>query len=184
MRITRVWTPRRRRKSKCGIFNISETKTRAEDTRIDKYLWAIRVFKTRNEATQACKGGKIRLNGGDVKPSKAVKPGDVIAARKGAVTFTYRVLALSDKRMGAKLVPDFAENITPQAELDKLRHPVETFFLKRDPGAGRPTKKDRRQMETLWDSLSFEIPDDVSDRLAAQMGFDFDDEDDDIADEI
>ena len=131
----------------------------AEDTRIDKYLWAIRVFKTRNEATQACKGGKIRLNGGDVKPSKAVRPGDVIAARKGAVTFTYRVLALSDKRMGAKLVPDFAENITPQAELDKLRHPVETFFLKRDPGAGRPTKKDRRQMETLWDeTLRFENP--------------------------
>ena len=156
----------------------------AEDTRIDKYLWAIRVFKTRNEATQACKGGKIRLNGGDVKPSKAVRPGDVIAARKGAITFTYRVLALSDKRMGAKLVPDFAENITPQAELDKLRHPVETFLLKRDPGAGRPTKKDRRQMENLWESLSFEVPDDVSTRLAAQMGLDFDDSDDDIGDDI
>ena len=138
----------------------------AEDTRIDKHLWAIRVFKTRNEATQACKGGKIRLNGGEVKPSKAVRPGDVIAARKGAVTFTYRVLALSEKRMGAKLVPDFAENITPQAELDKLRHPVETFFLKRDRGLGRPTKKDRRTMEDAWDQIDFnneieDIPDDI-----------------------
>jgi len=124
-----------------------------ESVRLDKYLWAIRIYKTRTDATDACKGGKVRLNGYDVKPSKEVKRGDVIVARKGAVSYTYRVLELVDKRQGAKLVPNYAENQTPQEELDKLRAPVETFFLKRDRGAGRPTKKDRRQMESLWASL-------------------------------
>lgn len=147
-----------------------------EEVRIDKYLWAIRVFKTRTEATDACKGGKIRLNGADTKPSKMVKPGDVIVARKGAVTYTYKVLALLDKRQGARLVPDFAENLTPAEELAKLRAPVETFFLKRDRGAGRPTKKDRRQMDDLWSSLSFDVPDDIAERFAADFGFDEDDE--------
>ena len=145
----------------------------AEETRIDKYLWAIRVFKTRTDATDACKGGKIRLNGADVKPSKTVKPGDVIAARTGAVTYTYRVVETVEKRQGAKLVPRYAENITPPEELDKLKAPVETFFLKRDRGTGRPTKKDRRQMESLWDSLSFnDVPDDISDMFAAEFGLD------------
>ena len=124
-----------------------------EPVRLDKYLWAIRIYKTRTDATDACKGGKVRLNGYDVKPSKEVKRGDVIVARKGAVSYTYRVLELVDKRQGAKLVPNYAEDQTPQEELDKLRAPVETFFLKRDRGAGRPTKKDRRQMESLWASL-------------------------------
>ena len=126
-----------------------------EEVRIDKYLWSIRVYKTRSEATTACNGGKVRLNGSDVKPSKSVKVGDVIVVRKGVVTYTYKVLDLIDKRQGAKLVSEFAENMTPQEELDKLRAPVETFFLKRDRGAGRPTKKDRRQMASLWDSLDF-----------------------------
>lgn len=127
-----------------------------DSVRLDKYLWAIRAYKTRTDATDACKGGKVRLNGYDVKPSKEVRPGDVIVVRKGAVTYTYKVLDLVDKRLGAKLVPDYAENQTPQEELDKLRAPVETFFLKRDRGTGRPTKKDRRQMENLWDSLDFD----------------------------
>ena len=126
-----------------------------DSVRLDKYLWAIRAYKTRTDATDACKGGKVRLNGYDVKPSKEVRPGDVIVVRKGAVTYTYKVLDLVDKRIGAKLVPDYVENQTPQEELDKLRAPVETFFLKRDRGTGRPTKKDRRQMENLWDSLDF-----------------------------
>ncbi len=133
-----------------------------EDVRIDKYLWAIRVFKTRTDATDACKGGKIRVNGLDIKPSRCVRVGDVIVARKGPVSYTYKVLKLVDKRQGAKLVPDYAENLTPQEELDKLRAPVETFFLKRDRGAGRPTKKDRRQMEMLWSELDFDVPDDIA----------------------
>lgn len=144
----------------------------AEGTRIDKYLWAIRVFKTRTDATDACKGGKVRLNGNDVKPSRTVACGDVINVRKGAVLYSYKVVATIEKRVGAKLVPEYAENITPQDELDKLRHPVETFFLKRDPGTGRPTKRDRRQMELLWDSLDFDVPDDVADGFADEFGLD------------
>ena len=145
-----------------------------EEVRIDKYLWSIRVYKTRSEATDACKGGKIRLNGGDVKPSKTVKVGDVLVARKGPVTYTYKVLQLVDKRQGARLVPVYAENLTPQEELDKLRAPVETFFLKRDRGAGRPTQKDRRQMDSLWSNLSFDVPDDIAERFASDFGFDGD----------
>ncbi len=141
-----------------------------EEVRIDKYLWAIRVYKTRTDATDACKGGKVRVNGSDIKPSKAVKAGDTIVARKGAVAYTYRVLEPVDKRQGAKLVPRYAENLTPPEELEKLRAPVETFFLKRDRGAGRPTKKDRRQMEDLWDNLSFDVPDDIAERFASDFG--------------
>lgn len=142
------------------------------EVRIDKYLWSIRVFKTRSEATDACKGGKVRVNGADTKPSKMVKVGDTIVARKGAVTYTYKVLELIDKRQGAKLVPNYAENLTPPEELAKLRAPIETFFLKRDRGAGRPTKKDRRQMEALWDDLSFDVPDDIAESFAADFGLD------------
>lgn len=126
------------------------------EVRIDKYLWSIRAFKTRSEATDACKGGKVRVNGNDIKPSRDVKVGDVITVRKGAVSYTYKVLELIDKRQGPKLVSQYAENLTPEEELAKLKAPVETFFLKRDRGAGRPTKKDRRQMDALWDDLSFE----------------------------
>lgn len=149
------------------------------ETRIDKYLWAIRVFKARTEATEACKGGKVRVNGADVKPSRMIKAGDVISARKGAVTYTYRVIMPVEKRQGAKLVPQYADNITPQSELDKLKAPVETFFLKRDRGTGRPTKKERRQMDSLWDNLSFDVPDDVADNIAAEFGFDGSDDYDD-----
>jgi ribosome-associated heat shock protein Hsp15 len=137
-----------------------------EEVRIDKYLWSIRVYKTRTEATDACKGGKVRVNGADTKPSKTVKKGDTIVARKGAVVYTYKVLELVDKRQGAKLVSQYAENLTPEEELAKLRAPVETFFLKRDRGAGRPTKKDRRQMDELWSNLSFDVPDDIAEQLA------------------
>ena len=143
-----------------------------EEVRIDKYLWSIRVFKTRSEATDACKGGKIRVNGADTKPSKPVKVGDTIVARKGPVTYTYKVLQLIDKRQGAKLVPMYAENLTPDEEIAKLRAPVETFFLKRDRGAGRPTKKDRRQMEDLWSTLSFDVPDDIAEQFASDFGLD------------
>jgi len=124
-----------------------------DTTRIDKYLWAIRVYKSRTDATDACKGGKVKLNGQDCKPAREIKVGDLVSARKGQVLFTFRVLEVLDKRVGAALVPRYAENLTPQEELDKMRAPVETFFFKRDRGTGRPTKKDRRQMDTLWDLL-------------------------------
>lgn len=142
------------------------------EVRIDKYLWAIRVYKSRTDATDACKGGKVKVNGSDVKPSRPVKVGETIVARKGVVSYTYKVLDLVDKRQGAARVPLYAENLTPQEELLKLRAPVETFFLKRDRGLGRPTKKDRRQMENLWDALDFDVPDDIAENFASEFGFD------------
>lgn len=132
-------------------------------SRIDKYLWAIRAFKTRTDAADACKGGRVKIAGVNAKPSKEVKEGDVITVRKGAVTFTYKVIMPTETRVGAKLVPDFALNMTPQEELDKLRAPVETFFVTRDRGAGRPTKKDRRDMEGLWDGIGMEDFDEEDD---------------------
>ena len=134
--------------------------------RIDKYLWATRAFKTRTDATDACKGGKVKVAGVNAKPSKEVKPGDVLTVKKGTVTYTYKVLQPLERRVGAKLVPEFALNLTPEAELEKLRAPVETFFITRDRGAGRPTKKDRREIEDAWDAIDFnDIPDDVAARF-------------------
>lgn len=134
-----------------------------DDCRIDKYLWAIRVFKTRSDATEACKGGRVKVGNANAKPSRAVSAGDVIQVRKGAVLFTYKVIRPVDNRVGAKLVPDFAENLTPESELQKLRAPVETFFISRDRGAGRPTKKDRREIEQMWDAIDFTTDDDDDD---------------------
>ena len=142
------------------------------DARIDKFLWAIRAFKTRTEATDACKGGRVKVAGVNAKPSKEVKPGDVIQVRKGSITYTYKVLQPLERRVGAKLVPEYALNLTPDSELAKLRAPVETFFVTRDRGAGRPTKKDRREIEDAWDAIDFnDIPDDV----AARFGLSEDD---------
>ena len=125
----------------------------ADSVRIDKYLWAIRVFKTRSEATDACSGGKVKVSDTNAKPSKTVGPGDHITVRKGMVTYSFKVLKPLEHRVGASLVPEYAENLTDPAELEKLHAPVETFFVRRDRGTGRPTKKDRRDMEALWDSL-------------------------------
>ena len=136
----------------------------SDTARIDKYLWAVRVFKTRTEATDACKGNKVKVDGVAVKPSRPVKVGNTIEVRKGSVQYIYKVKALLENRVGARLVPEYAENLTPQSELDKLRAPVETFFLKRDRGMGRPTKKDRRDMDVLWEGIGAdaeEIPDDI-----------------------
>jgi ribosome-associated heat shock protein Hsp15 len=125
----------------------------AEVVRIDKYLWAIRAFKTRTDAADACKGGKVKVAGVNAKPSKEVKEGEIIQVHKGPVIYTYRVVQPTEHRVGASLVPQFAENLTPQEELDKLKAPVEMFFVTRERGAGRPTKKDRREMEKLWDAF-------------------------------
>lgn len=125
----------------------------SDSCRIDKYLWAIRVFKTRSEATDACNGNKVKLSGVNAKPSKAVKTGDVIEIRKGSALFTYRIIQLSENRMGAALVPQYAENLTPESELAKLHAPRETIILQRDRGTGRPTKKERRELDALLDSL-------------------------------
>ena len=126
------------------------------DMRIDKYLWAIRVFKTRSEATEACNGGKVKIDGVNCKPAKEVKVGEIIQIRKGSVQFSYRVLSPLENRVGASLVPQYAENLTPESEVAKMRAPVETFFVKRDRGSGRPTKKERRVLDSMMDFLDEE----------------------------
>lgn len=124
-------------------------------SRLDKYLWAIRVYKTRSDAADACKSGKVKVNDMEAKASREVKQGDTISVRKVNVIFQFRVVAPVENRQPAKLVEEYAINITPQSELDKLNVPRETLHLLRERGTGRPTKKDRREMddliENLWD---------------------------------
>ena len=124
-----------------------------DSIRADKYLWAIRAFKTRSEATDACNGGKVKLNGVNAKASKAVKIGDVLEVRKGIALYTYMILKLSENRMGASMVPEYAEDLTPESETAKLHAPHETIVMRRDKGSGRPTKKERRELEALLGSL-------------------------------
>ena len=127
-----------------------------DSIRVDKYLWAIRVFKTRSDATDACNGNKVKIGGVNAKPSKAVKAGDVLEVRKGPALMTYKVLKVAENRMGAALVPEYAEDLTPEHERAKLHAPHETIVLQRDRGAGRPTKRDRRQLEEMLDSMDYE----------------------------
>jgi ribosome-associated heat shock protein Hsp15 len=122
--------------------------------RIDKWLWAVRIFKTRSDAAEACRTNKVTVNGSPAKPSREIGIGDVIGVRKLPVNYSYRVIELTDLRKGAKLVDQFVENITPQQELDKLNVPRETVFISRDRGTGRPTKKERREIDSVLDKLS------------------------------
>jgi ribosome-associated heat shock protein Hsp15 len=119
--------------------------------RLDKYLWAIRVFKTRSEAADACRGSAIKLNGQDVKASREIRTGDVLVVRKGPVYYSYRVLQPVDKRQPAKNVPLFALDITPPEEYAKLQQPREAVVIYRQKGTGRPTKKERRQLDDVMD---------------------------------
>ena len=124
-----------------------------DSVRIDKYLWAIRVFKTRSESADACNGNKVQLNGVNAKASKQVKIGDTLQIRKGPAQLSYKVLQLSENRMGAPMVPEYAEDLTPDSERAKMHAPKETIVLQRDRGTGRPTKKDRRSLDALMGAL-------------------------------
>lgn len=124
-----------------------------EVVRLDKWLWAVRIFKTRSIASEACKKGRVLVNGISSKPSKEIKIGDSITVRKLPVIYSYQVKQLVEKRLSAKLVSDCLDDLTSIEELDKLKV-KDTFFIKRDRGLGRPTKKDRRQMDDLKDNLN------------------------------
>lgn len=124
-------------------------------SRVDKFLWSVRIYKTRTDATEACRSGRIKVNGLDAKPSREVKPGDILNIRKGSIHFQYKVIADVERRQPARMVEEYIMNITPNEELEKLNMPRETFFLARDRGTGRPTKKERRDMDDLLDSVDF-----------------------------
>ena len=116
-------------------------------SRIDKWLWAVRIFKTRTIASDACKLGRVTIGGQKVKASRTVKVGEVIEVRKPPVTYSFKVLALTENRMGAKLVPGFMENVTPKDQLEILELNRMNGFIDRAKGLGRPTKKDRRDID-------------------------------------
>ena len=117
------------------------------NTRIDKWLWAVRIFKTRAMATEACSGGKVKINETAVKASRKIITGDLIQVRKGVVKHLYCVLKIAEKRMGAKLVLNFLDDITPEEELAKLESSQKQSIQTREKGQGRPTKRERRNMD-------------------------------------
>jgi len=117
--------------------------------RIDKYLWAVRLFKTRSQAAEACKKGRVLINEMPVKPSREINVDDIFQIRRSPVLYKYRVKELLTNRVGAKLVANYLENITPDEELFKLEVERNMPYFKRDRGAGRPTKKDRRDIDRL-----------------------------------
>jgi ribosome-associated heat shock protein Hsp15 len=120
------------------------------EVRVDKYLWAMRIYKTRSIATDACKCGRVKINGVEVKPSRMFHVGDVFTVRKGPITYTYRILQLWGNRLGAKVVPEYLQDITPKEQLELLELARYAAQSGRDRGTGRPTKKDRREIEQFF----------------------------------
>ncbi|MBS7375004.1 MAG: RNA-binding S4 domain-containing protein [Muribaculaceae bacterium] len=142
----------------------------ANDERIDKWLWATRIFKTRSIATAACKKGRVCVDGVAVKPSRTIKVGDTISVRKPPITYTYSVIGLVQNRVGAKLVPNYLKNITSPDQYELLEMVKINGFIDRQKGLGRPTKKDGREIQKFTDAAYFGF-DDFDD-------FDLDDFDD------
>lgn len=139
-----------------------------QEARIDKWLWAARIFKTRTIAADACKNGRVTLKGERIKPSRNIKEGDVIDVRKPPITYTFRVKQPIENRVGAKLVPEVLENITAPEQYELLEMSRISGFIDRARGTGRPTKKDRRQID------EFTTPIYMDD----EFDFDFDNADD------
>lgn len=135
------------------------------EARIDKWMWAARIFKTRSVAAEACKKGRVQLNGAQAKAARMVKPGDIVQVRKPPVTYSFKVLQPIEKRVGAKLVPEVLENVTTPDQYELLEMSRASGFVNRAKGTGRPTKKDRRSLEEF---IAPEFTDDFD--------FDFDDE--------
>ena len=137
-----------------------------QEARIDKWLWAARIYKTRTLAADACKNGRITINGAQAKPSRTVKAADEVGVRKPRVTYTFRVKQAIEKRVGAKLLPDVLENITDAAQYELLEMSKISGFVNRARGTGRPTKKDRRALDEFTaptfmdDDFDFDLDED------------------------
>jgi ribosome-associated heat shock protein Hsp15 len=130
-----------------------------DEVRIDKWLWAVRIFKTRTGAAEACKKGRVAVGNAAVKPSRNIRAGEVVEVRKPPVTFSFKALALADKRMGAAKVPQFMENVTPPDQYELMELNKASGFVDRQRGSGRPTKKERRDLEQFTDSFDFDESD-------------------------
>nr|MBD5377112.1 RNA-binding S4 domain-containing protein [Bacteroides sp.] len=140
------------------------------EVRVDKWTWAMRIFKTRSVATEACKKGRVLVGDAVAKPSRTVKPGDIVKVKKPPVTYSFRVLNVTQNRLGAKLVPEYMENITPASELHLLDVVRISGFIDRRKGLGRPTKREGRDLARFTDSM------------ADNDGWDFDFDLDDLED--
>jgi ribosome-associated heat shock protein Hsp15 len=121
----------------------------ADEARIDKWLCAARIFKTRSIAADACKNGRVTINDVNVKPSHMVKVGETVSVRKPPVTYSFRILKTIEQRVGAKLLPEIYDNVTPQDQYELLEMNRISGFVDRARGTGRPTKKDRRAMDAF-----------------------------------
>lgn len=124
-----------------------------EEVRVDKWLWAVRVFKTRSIATDACKKGRISIAGVTVKPSRVIRVGEVITVHKPPIEYSFRVIQLLGSRVGAKRVAEFMENVTPREQYELLELQRVSGFVDRAKGLGRPTKKDRRDLDQFAEDL-------------------------------
>ena len=144
------------------------------EVRIDKWTWAMRIFKTRTIATEACKKGRVTIGSGDsaviAKPARMIKVGDIVNIRKPPVTYSFKVLALTENRLGAKLVPEYMENTTPRSQYDLLEVVKISGFIDRRKGLGRPTKREGRELSKFTEHVYDNGWD---------FDFDFDDLDDD-----
>lgn len=138
------------------------------EVRIDKWLWAARIFKSRSIAVDACKNGRVMIDGVKLKPSHVIKEGDVVQVKKPPVVYSFRVLQAIQNRVGAKRVPEVLENVTPKEQLEILEMHKMSGFINRAKGTGRPTKKDRRALDEF-----------IQPEFFGDFDFDFDDEDDD-----
>ena len=141
----------------------------ANEARVDKWLWAARIFKTRSIAADACKNGRVTINGVNLKPSHIIKAGETICVRKSPITYSFKVLQAIQNRVGAKMIPEVLENVTPKEQFELLEMNKIGGFVNRARGLGRPTKKDRRSLD------DFIMPSDA--RYGDMMDWDEDNED-------
>lgn len=140
-----------------------------EEARIDKWLWAARIYKTRSMAAAACKKRQISLNGAQLKPSRTVRVGDIINVKKPPITYSFKIKQTIEKRVGAKLIPEILENVTPPEQYELLEMNRISGFIDRARGTGRPTKKERRSLDSFTNT-----PEYLDDLF---FDFDMDDED-------
>ena len=147
----------------------------SQEARIDKWLWAARIFKTRTLATAACRKGQVSMGGAQLKASRTVKAGDIVCVRKPPITYSFKVLQPIEKRVGARLLPEILENVTPPEQYEMLEISRISGFVKRAKGTGRPTKKDRRSMEEFTQDVPTYFGD-------FDFDFDMDDEEEDEED--
>ena len=126
----------------------------SDQARIDKWLWAVRIYKTRSIAAEACKKGHIMVRDKAVKPAFTIREGDIVQVKKSPITYSFKVLKCAENRVGAKLVPELMENVTPQEQYELLEMRRISGFIDRARGTGRPTKKERRDMDSFMDDAS------------------------------